>query len=880
MRQGSFRPAGTASFVFLVCLLTAEAAPTVTSFTPALGKPGTQVVISGSGFSTATQVKFDSAVADFSAASDNQIVTTVPGDATTGPIRVTNPSGLGNSSSNFAVAPRISELDPTRGAINTTVTIYGYNFVGTTNVLFNSKRASFGVTAATQIRATVPFGATNGPITIMTPAGVAVTTNNFLVIGPAPIIDGFTPGIGGPGTFVQITGVNFTNVTSVKFNGVADPTTTNASAPTQIQATVPANATTGPITVTTSAGTATSTNNFIVTRAPVITNFFPAIGKAGQTQVTIEGLNLGPTNNVTGISFAGASVSGWGFPAENQISVTVPPGAITGPIRVTNTVNVGVSSNDFIVTRAPIVTGFEPIAAAPGDQIRIDGINFTSVPSPGGVKFNGANSKSNTVTADTLLFAYVPNNATTGPLTVTNSFGAGSSTEDFTVIGNLPVISDFSPDSGARGTPVTINGKNFIGLVTVKFNGVVDPTTTTAPAPTQIRATVPGNATTGPITVTTSAGTSTNSNIFYVPPRLTGFTPTSGVVGTNVVINGANFTGATGVLFNTASANFSVNASNKLTTTVPTNATTGPLTVITPGGIIISTNTFRVLPNITSFSPTLGPVGTLVTILGTSFFDVTNVSFNNVNSANFTVVSSTEIRAEVPPTATTGPIRVSTPDGIAVSATNFLVTTRSDLVLTMSVSATLAKPGDPLTYRLVVTNRGPSIVTGVTLTDTLPDGVNFVSANSMAGPCPQSNGVVRCNIGVLTNNTGFTVTIVVVPPVEAVLNNTATISSVEGDLNPVDNTASVSTTVILDASRTLRIGLLPDRRNLVISWPFSVVQFTLQFRDSFAVANTWQTVTNVPVVIDARNTVTNDASGANGFFRLIKPPVAPIHSFP
>src|SRR5216117_1063102 len=139
MRQGSFRPAGTASFVFLVCLLTAEAAPTVTSFTPALGKPGTQIVISGSGFSTATQVKFDTAVADFSAASDNRMVATVPGDATTGPIRVTNPTGPGNSSASFTVAPRITDLDPTRGATNTTVTIYGFNFTNATRVLFNNR---------------------------------------------------------------------------------------------------------------------------------------------------------------------------------------------------------------------------------------------------------------------------------------------------------------------------------------------------------------------------------------------------------------------------------------------------------------------------------------------------------------------------------------------------------------------------------------------------------------------------------------------------------------------------------------------------------------------------------------------------------------------
>src|SRR5213592_2508978 len=120
MCQGSFRAAGTTSFVLLFSLLMAEAAPTITSFTPALGKPGTQVVISGSAFSMATQVKFDTAVADFNPASDGQMVATVPLDATTGPIRVTNPSGLGNSSANFTVAPRIAKLDPTRGATNTT----------------------------------------------------------------------------------------------------------------------------------------------------------------------------------------------------------------------------------------------------------------------------------------------------------------------------------------------------------------------------------------------------------------------------------------------------------------------------------------------------------------------------------------------------------------------------------------------------------------------------------------------------------------------------------------------------------------------------------------------------------------------------------------
>jgi uncharacterized repeat protein (TIGR01451 family) len=206
-----------------------------------------------------------------------------------------------------------------------------------------------------------------------------------------------------------------------------------------------------------------------------------------------------------------------------------------------------------------------------------------------------------------------------------------------------------------------------------------------------------------------------------------------------------------------------------------------------------------------------------------------------------------------------------------VSATNFLVTTRSDLALAKSASATLAKPGEPLTYSLAVTNRGPSIVTGVTLTDTLPEGVNFVSANSTNGPCTLTNGVLTCNIGVLANNTGFTVTVVVVPPVEAVLNNTATISSVESDLNPGDNTASVATTVILDASRTLRIGPLPGGQQVVISWPASVVPFTLQSLNFLSTSNTWLPVTNVPVIINLRYVVTNDASSGTRFYRLIKP---------
>src|SRR2546425_58980 len=280
MRQGSFCVAGMAIFVFLFSLLMAEAAPTVTSFTPALGKPGTQVVINGSGFSTATQVTFDTVVADFTAASDNQMVATVPVDAMTGPIRVTNPSGLGNSSSNFSVAPRITELDPPRGATNTMMKIGGFNFTNTTRGLFNNPTSVFTVTAPNQIRATLPYGATNGPGTVVTTAGTATSAANF-VVTRAPVITNFFPKVGVPGTSVTIEGINFTNVTGVGFNGkpvggIRRP------APNQVEVTVPPTATnSGPITVTNSSGLfGASAENFVITRAPIINSFFPTIGAA------------------------------------------------------------------------------------------------------------------------------------------------------------------------------------------------------------------------------------------------------------------------------------------------------------------------------------------------------------------------------------------------------------------------------------------------------------------------------------------------------------------------------------------------------------------------------------------------------------------------
>jgi IPT/TIG domain len=79
---------------------------------------------------------------------------------------------------------------------------------------------------------------------------------------------------------------------------------------------------------------------------------------------------------------------------------------------------------------------------------------------------------------------------------------------------SAPTITSFSPTSGPVGATVTINGTNFTGATSVKFNGVT--ATFIVNSATKITATVPTGATTGRITVTTSGGTATSMSDFTV----------------------------------------------------------------------------------------------------------------------------------------------------------------------------------------------------------------------------------------------------------------------------------------------------------------------------------------------------------------------------
>jgi hypothetical protein len=149
------------------------------------------------------------------------------------------------------------------------------------------------------------------------------------------------------------------------------------------------------------------------------------------------------------------------------------------------------------------------------------------------------------------------------------------------VVATPPVITSFLPVSGPVGKAVTLTGSNFTGASSVKFNGVS--ATFTVVSDTSITTKVPNGALTGPITVTNPGGTGASAT-FKVKPKIKSFSPTFGPAGTAVTITGTAFTGVTKVQFNGVSAVFTYNSYTSITATVPAGATTGVITVVTPGG--------------------------------------------------------------------------------------------------------------------------------------------------------------------------------------------------------------------------------------------------------------------------------------------------------
>jgi IPT/TIG domain len=729
----------------------------------------------------------------------------------------------------------------------------------------------------------VPTGATSGNV-LVTVRGGASNGLPFTVI---PSISSLSPTSGPAGSTVTIAGTGFgllQGTSTVTFNGtLATPTSWSA---TILVVPVPGGATPGNVVVTVG-GVTSNGVLFTATPPPTITSLSLGSGPVG-TPVTVNGANFGASQGSSTVTFNGtmATPTSW---SATSITVPVPAGATRGNVVVTVS---GVASNgaSFIVTPPPpSITSLSPISGPVGTSVIITGANFGASQGTNTVAFNGTTATFVGWT-DTSISAPVPSGATTGNVVVTVG-GLASNGVNFSVT-PPPAITSLNPTSGMAGTPVTITGTNFgatQGTSTVAFNGAG--ATPTSWSDTSVNVSVPAAAATTGVVVVTRSGVASNGVNFTVlpsPPSITNLNPNSGGVLNYVTISGANFgssRGSSTVTFNGTpdNPNFSSWNSVSITTLVPAGATTGSV-VVTVGGQPSNGVLFTVTkptPTITSLNPTLGPVGTTVTITGTNFAasqGTSTVTFNGT-AATPTSWATTSITVPVPAGATTGNI-VVTVGGVASNAVAFAVTPPPSIT---SLSPTFGQVGTSVTITGTSfgTTQGTSTVTfnGVSATPTSWSATSIVASV----PTTSTSNVVVTVSGVASNGVSFTVlapSITTVNPTSGPLGTSVTITGAGFGSTQGSSTVAFSGVLALPTSWSATSITVPVPAGAitgnivvtVVGMPSNGVNFAITAPPSITSLNPASGVVGASVTITGANFGASQGTSAVTFNGMLATP--------
>ena len=214
-----------------------------------------------------------------------------------------------------------------------------------------------------------------------------------------------------------------------------------------------------------------------------------------------------------------------------------------------------------------------------------------------------------------------------------------------------PVISSFSPASGAVGTGVTITGTNLNFTTNVTFNGAS--ASFTINSATNLTATVPAGATSGHIGVATLGGTTTSSGSFTV-----GTTTTLDLAITTT--HTGNFTqGDSGDTYTIIVTNVGTVASSGTVTVVDTLPTGLTAAAISGTGWTTNLGTLTCTrSDALAAGAAYPPITLTVNVAANAPASVTNTATvsggGDTNSANNTASDPTTINAATAPTATTG----------------------------------------------------------------------------------------------------------------------------------------------------------------------------------------------------------------------------------
>ncbi|MGH7855395.1 MAG: IPT/TIG domain-containing protein, partial [Candidatus Binatia bacterium] len=163
--------------------------------------------------------------------------------------------------------------------------------------------------------------------------------------------------------------------------------------------------------------------------------------------------------------------------------------------------------------------------------------------------------------------------------------------------------------------------------------------------------------------------------------------------------------------FNGVAATIASSTETRIVTTVPSGATTGAIGVTTPLGSALSAVPFTVestkAPTVTSFTPTIGLVGTPVTISRTNFDQTPNKNDARINIARGSVSSSstTSIFTSVPTGTGSGRISVTTAFGKGISKRHCFIPPSPYTVGDVAFTGRIATDGSNLNVAIGAANK-------------------------------------------------------------------------------------------------------------------------------------------------------------------------------
>ncbi|MFK7987830.1 MAG: IPT/TIG domain-containing protein [Sandaracinaceae bacterium] len=315
----------------------------ITSMEPAFGPPGTRVVLGGTGFDrrrSRVSVYLGDARARVVRASETELTVELPrrGVETDRFRVVVRGEGETRSSTPFTIryAPTITSMSPAFGAPGARVTLEGAHFGSDIRQI----EATIGGTAMRardladgRLMLEVPAGAQSGPIAL-TVAGMGPTESEPFEVTTRLRVTGFSPQSGPVGSEVTIQGEGFSAElarNTVTLDGQAAEVL--RVSPTELVARVPEGRS-GPLLVRVeNAGDGRTDHPFVLTTPPVVESFSPETGAVG-SEVVIRGARFGTRAGLVRVRFGDRLADVRGV-TDNTITVVVPDGATTGPLRVT-----------------------------------------------------------------------------------------------------------------------------------------------------------------------------------------------------------------------------------------------------------------------------------------------------------------------------------------------------------------------------------------------------------------------------------------------------------------------------------------------------------------------------------------------------------------